>query len=233
LRRSIDQETHSNDTVNAALVLEGRVSTFESALHAYILTTNKGFLTSLEDARRRLEPAHARLLALVDDDAEERDRVADTWANVQSYLQDYANPLVTIARIDPDVARSSVAANEAKRRTDAIDAGFAGVISLERTRAAARTSSVHTDTTRAIVAAVVAGIVALGRWVARHVGERLARATAAASEIATGELTVRLAEGGATELAELARAFNGMARSLEQGRRELIAQNERLVESEQ
>ena len=44
LRHSIGEETHSNDTVNAALVLEGRVSTYESALHAYLLTTNRGLL---------------------------------------------------------------------------------------------------------------------------------------------------------------------------------------------
>jgi signal transduction histidine kinase len=239
LRHSIGEETHSNDTVNAALVLEGRVSTYESALHAYLLTTNRGFLVSLEQARRLLAPAHALLDALVAGDPEERVRVAGTWAEVQSYLRDYADPLVTIARIDPDAARSSVAASEAKRRSDAIDSGFSGVIGLERARASARSDSVRTDTTRAIVAAVAAAvlavllIVALGRWVARHVGGRLARATAAASAIATGELTVRLPEGGASELAELSRAFNGMARSLEQGRRELVAQNERLVESEQ
>ncbi|MGH3048613.1 MAG: sensor histidine kinase, partial [Gaiellaceae bacterium] len=239
LRRSIDQETHSNDTVAAALILEGKVSSFQSALHGYLLTTNRRFLTSLVEARRELAPAHRRLAALVTDDRAERTRVAGLWTEVQSYLSDYANPLITIAGIDPNAARSLVAVNEAKRRSDAIDAGFKSVTGLEQARARARHRSVRTDTTRAIVAALAAAVLAvilivgLGRWVAGHMAVRLASATAAASEIATGELTTRLAEGGAAELAELARAFNGMARSLEHGRRELLAQNARLVESEQ
>ena len=112
------------------------------------------------------------------------------------------------------------------------------MIALEQARALRRRSSVQTDTGRAIGAALAAAvvavllIVALGVWVARHVSARLARATAAASEVATGDLTARLDEQGAVELAELARAFNGMARSLEHGRRELLSQNAQLVESE-
>ena len=108
LRHSIGEEPHSNDTVNAALVLEGRVSTYESALHAYLLTTNRGFLASLEQARHQLPPAHAQLAALVAGDGEERRRVAATWAAVESYVEDYATPLVNIAQISPDAARSSV-----------------------------------------------------------------------------------------------------------------------------
>jgi signal transduction histidine kinase len=239
LRHSIDEEAHSNQTVTAALVLEGRTSTFQSALHAYLLTTNRRFLSSVESARRRLVPAHTQLETLVASDPEERARVADLWSQIDSYLVDYADPLITIAGIDANAARSSVAADEARRRTNAIQAAFNSVIGLERARAGVRHSSVRSETRQAIVAAAgataraVIAIVALGRWVGRHVATRLARASAAASEIAGGDLSTRLAEGGASELGELARAFNGMARSLEQGRRELLAQNARLQVSEQ
>jgi signal transduction histidine kinase len=239
LRKSVDQEAHSNDTVAAALTLQSKVSSFESALHGYLLTTDSRFGTSLTESRRDLAPAHARLAGLVADDRVERQRVAGLWEQVQSYLLFYADPLVRIARISPGAARSPIAVNEAKRRADTIEAEFRGLIRLEGARARGRQSSVRTGTTRAIAAAVAAAvlivllIILFGRWVARHIALRLTRATAAATEIAAGELTTRLDEGGVTELAELARAFNGMARSLEHGRRELLAQNATLQASEQ
>jgi signal transduction histidine kinase len=239
LRRSIDHEAHSKDTVTAALMLQSKVTDFESALHAYLLTTNRGFLASLEQVRHTLGPAHRQLATLVAGDRLQRQRVADVWSVVTAYLQDYATPLVTIARLDPAAVRGSVAADEAKRRSDAIASGFASVIGLEQARAASRHRAVQADTRRAIGAAIAAAVVAvllifaLGVWAARHIRVRLARASAAASEIATGELSTRLEEGGTAELDQLAKAFNGMARALELGRRELLAQNTRLQASEQ
>ncbi len=238
LRSSIDHEAHSKDTVAAALVLQNKVSDYENALRSYLLTSNGRFLTSLEEARVAIGPAHAQLASLVARDPEARGRVDTAWSGVQSYIQDYAGPLVEIAGISPGAARGFDSLTEAKRRSDEIRSSFNSVIALEQARALRRRSSVQTDTGRAIAAALAAAvvavllIVALGVWVARHVSARLARATAAASEVATGDLTARLDEQGPVELAELARAFNGMARSLEHGRRELLSQNAQLVESE-
>jgi signal transduction histidine kinase len=238
LRSSIDREARSKDTVAAALVLQGKVSDYESALRGYLLTTNGGFLTSLEQARRALGPAHGELAQLVSRDPEARRRVRIAWNQVQSYRTDYAEPLVTIAGIDPSAVTGYVARTEARRRTEDIRRAFADVIGLEQARALRRRNSVQVDTERVIAAAVTAAafavllIVALGLWLARHVSARLASASAAATELATGDLTTRLDERGATELAELARAFNGMARSLELSRHELLSQNEQLVESE-
>ena len=59
LRSSIDHEAHSKDTVAAALVLQSKVSDYESALRSYLLTSNGRFLTSLEDGARR-DRARAR-----------------------------------------------------------------------------------------------------------------------------------------------------------------------------
>jgi signal transduction histidine kinase len=239
LRSSIDQEARSKDTVAAALILQGKLSEYDGALRGYLLTRNRGFLTTLDRSRAALAPAHRDLAKLVAGDREESMRVADLWSQVQSYLQDYASPLVTIAKISPSAVHDSAAVREEKRRSDAIQNGFANVIGLEQARAERRRFSVSTDTGRTIGAAATASvfavllIIGLGVGVARHVSQRLARASAAASQIATGDLTTRLEEGGAAELAQLAQAFNVMARSLEQGRRELLAQNARLGESEQ
>jgi len=238
LRSSIDREAHSKDTVAAALILQSKVSDFESNLHAYLLTTNRHFLSSLNQSKLALAPAYRRLALLVVHDSVERGLVDGVWGQVTSYLDDYATPLIMIAGLDPATARGSVAANEAKRRADGITAGFGRVVGLEEARALSNRRTVDSDTTRAIFAGLAAALVAVllifafAIWVARHVKLRLARASAAAGEIATGQLATRLDEGGAAELAELAHAFNVMARSLEIGRRELLAQNEQLLESE-
>jgi signal transduction histidine kinase len=238
LRNSIDHEAHSKDTVAAALVFQSAVTDYESALHSYLLTTKRSFLTPLDQAQNALTPAHQDLASLVVNDREERARVDAVWSYVQSYIGDYARPLVKIAQIDPSVARGTVARNEDRYRSNQLQGAFGRVIALEQGRALIRRTSVEADTTRAIAAALAAAlvavllIVALGVWVARHVRVRLDAATTAASEIATGDLSTRLDERGARELAELGRAFNTMARSLEQSRRLLLAQNAQLGESE-
>jgi len=58
------------------------------------------------------------------------------------------------------------------------------------------------------------------------------RAAAAAADVAAGDLSVRLDEGGTAEVGALVSAFNSMTRSLELSRRELLAQNDRLREGE-
>lgn len=68
--------------------------------------------------------------------------------------------------------------------------------------------------------------VGLGLVLARHVSAPLARLSAAARQIAGGDLTGRVPEEGAAEIATLARSFNAMAAALhraEQNRRSMTA----------
>ena len=58
------------------------------------------------------------------------------------------------------------------------------------------------------------------------------RTSEAATEVAGGDLSVRVPEAGPGEVGELALAFNQMAASLERGQRELEGQNAQLRESE-
>jgi signal transduction histidine kinase len=59
------------------------------------------------------------------------------------------------------------------------------------------------------------------------------RVAGAAVDVAGGDLTIRLEEGGSAEVGALITAFNSMTRSLELGRRELLTQNEQLRVGEQ
>ena len=85
------------------------------------------------------------------------------------------------------------------------------------------------------VAALVAAaglLVGFGVFLARGVARPVRMVAAGASQVARGDLSTRLAEGGAAEIDTLTRAFNAMARSLEQGKHELETQNEELRQSQ-
>jgi signal transduction histidine kinase len=71
-----------------------------------------------------------------------------------------------------------------------------------------------------------------GLYLARSTAHPVREAATAATQLAEGDLSVRLSERGPGEVGELTAAFNHMAEELESQRRELQTQNEKLRESE-
>ena len=71
-----------------------------------------------------------------------------------------------------------------------------------------------------------------GLYLTRSTAHPVRAVATAASELAAGDLSVRLPERGPGEVGELTAAFNRMAEELERQRRELQSQNELLRESE-
>ena len=81
--------------------------------------------------------------------------------------------------------------------------------------------------------AAAAGLLALyGLFLVRGIAGPVHTVAAGASRVAAGDLSTRLPEHGAAEIHALTSAFNEMARSLEQGKRELEVENEELRQSE-
>ena len=125
------------------------------------------------------------------------------------------------------------------RRAAEIRTTSGEITRLEDRRSATRSAHVHQVTRGAII--VGAGALALsaalvllfGAWVARGVARPVRETTKAASQVAAGDFGVRLDEHAAGEVAALVSGFNSMARSLDSGRREVLAQNQQLRESEQ
>ncbi len=77
-------------------------------------------------------------------------------------------------------------------------------------------------------AAVLAGVLLLSFLLARSTTRGLARIESAARALGTGELSVRLPEGGTDEVAQVSRTFNAMAADLQSARRKLERWNEEL-----
>ena len=73
-------------------------------------------------------------------------------------------------------------------------------------------------------------VLLFGAWVARQVAAPVRRTSAAAAQVASGHLDVRVEERGAGEVGGLVSAFNSMTRALEHNQEELLEQNQLLRE---
>jgi signal transduction histidine kinase len=238
-RRSTDRESHSKDVAVAILTLEKGVADLDAGLHAYVATGGDGrFLSSWRTARTEVSSSQQRLAGLVAGDPAESLDVDVLRGSIDSYINDYSLPLIRIVRIDAGAARAPFVQLEGKRRTDEIRSRLKGLLTVEDRRAAASTRAARTETRRAVamglsaVALSGALILLFGAYLATAIARPIRRAAASASRVAAGDFSDRLPEKGPGEVGDLTRAFNHMARSLEEGRRELLAQNERLQASE-
>ncbi|HST18667.1 MAG TPA: ATP-binding protein [Gaiellaceae bacterium] len=239
LRRAEQREARAKDVTVSTLRVQTLAIEIQSSLRGYVLSRNQRFITTYHQARAQLPGALSQLDRLVVDDPIQLRRAHSAAADLNSYIKDYVDPVIVIAKISPSDARGQASGDEDKRRTQQIRATLTNVLQTENLRSQRR--AVHT---RAVArTAVIIGVVGLagsallvllfGAWVASGVAAPLRRTAAAATDVARGDLSVRLDEGGAGEVGTLVSAFNSMARSLEVSRRELLLQNERLRESEQ
>ncbi len=239
LRHSEQRESQAKDVTVSTLRVQELAAEIQSSLRGYVLSLNPRFLTLLRGQRAQLPAATRQLRTLVADDAVQRARAAAATSELTAYLRDYVDNILFIAKVSSSDARSSASGDEDRIRTDQIHQTLGLILGTENNRSQLR--AVHTrDVART---AVIIGIVGLlgsavlvllfGAWVATGVARPLRRAADAATEVARGDLSVRLDEGGAGEVGALVSAFNSMTRSLEVSRRELLLQNERLRESEQ
>ena len=69
-------------------------------------------------------------------------------------------------------------------------------------------------------------------FLVRAVARPVRNVASGATQIAAGDLSTRIPQGGPAEIRELTTAFNSMAESVQHGRRELEIQNEQLRQSE-
>jgi signal transduction histidine kinase len=231
-----EREAASKDVRTALVGLEQLVSDLETGLRGVVLTGNPRFLQPARAAGREVDGRARELERLVS--PTQRERVRELRGAINDYVGDYLLPIVDLAQENLRAVQQTLAAAEARRRTDAIRATFNALQSSEDQRAAASAASATTQSRRAIVLGI-AGLLAcallivlFGLYLARSTAHPVREAATAAARLAEGDLSVRLSERGPGEVGELTAAFNHMAEELERQRRELQTQNEKLRESE-
>jgi signal transduction histidine kinase len=122
-----------------------------------------------------------------------------------------------------------------KRRVDAIRDRFDSFVATERALVARRREDADDDAQRAVLVAgagltgSIVLILLFSGYLTRAIVLPVRRASAMASRLAGGDLSVRMPETGAAEIGALERAFNTMGSSLEESHADLTESRARVV----
>ena len=181
LEDSKQREAHSQDVVLETLAVQKLVVDLQSGVRGLVITGDERFLEPWVMAREALPTRLAALERLSVDNARQRRRARDLATEINDYIEDYTVPLVNLAREAPAAARSEVAREEGRTRTDEIDDRIDRFLKDERALAAASAASADRQSERAKRLAI-AGLAAcaalialfgvyLARWIARPVRE--------------------------------------------------------------
>lgn len=239
LRHAEARESRAKDVAAATLRLQSISADLESSLRGYAITGNKQFESRFNAADAALPSAFRSLETLVADDSQQLRRAENAQQLLTRFVSDVARPIIEIRRFSPGVARSSAADDVEKEQAAEIRNSLNTILGVEEQRSAARASNAQGLARAAIIGGSVALVLSaalvllFGAWVARQVAAPVRRTSAAAAQVAAGNLDVRVEERGAGEVGALVSAFNSMTRSLDQGQQELLEQNQLLRESEE
>jgi signal transduction histidine kinase len=238
LRESSDEQVQVNRVTAATLRLERVVDELDQSLRGFVLTRNGRIRAGWNRAKHDLGPATAAVQKLVAHQPQQAQLARRTVDRIDSFVTDWGEPLISIALEAPGAAQSPVASSETLTRIGQIRRGLALLLAREDKIAsshAARARGRAND-------AVLVGIIALGAscivlllvlgYLIRSVAHPVRDVATGATKIAGGDFSIRIPPDGPAEIRELTSAFNSMAGSVEQGRRNLERQNEQLRESE-
>ena len=238
LRSATDEQVRARRVTAATLRVEQLVGALEQTLRSFILTRNSLILQSWDRDRAQLAAATRTLQPLLAAQPSLASVAATLATETDSYITDYATPLIAIAKANPAAALSAVATSEGLLRIGQVRTNLTRLLADEDEVAARSASSARDRADEAVAvaaAALVATAVALTflyisfvRVVARPVRD----VAAAATRIAAGDLSPRIPPTGPADIRKLNIAFNAMATSLARERRRLEEQNEELRQSE-
>jgi signal transduction histidine kinase len=226
-RDAVRRATHSQDVLASANTLERLVLDAETGQRGFLITGQERFLQPWSVARRELPRASSRLVRLTAAVPAQEQRARQISGAIDSYIEQYAVPVLAMARRDLAAARAPAVLDEGKSRVDALRAQLDRFIGAERARLQAQERRANADARRAVGVATfsLAGSVVLIAVVAAYLTRAIAvpvrRAAAMAERLAGGDLAVRMPETGVGEIGTLERSFNTMGSSLEASRDEL------------
>ena len=227
LRGTTDLRRQTREALVAADTLEKQIIDLETGLRGFVITRDDSFLEPSNAARAALPASARELERLAADEPIQLARVRRIVRALNSYVRQYALPLVdAVRRTDPSV-RSVESTTAAKQRVDALRAGLNSFREAERARLSKRDSDVDQATRRSTAAAAVgvAGslllILIFAGYLTRVIVRPLRRGAVMAHRLAGGDLSARMPETEIAEIGALERSFNVMAGSLEKSRDEL------------
>jgi signal transduction histidine kinase len=238
LKSANDESARAASISAAAFSLRSQVSALDTAFHTVILNGTPKNITLWKRAQKQWRGPAAELERVAAGDSQEEQRAQSLHAKIASYISEYGDLVITIAKISPSVARSSDTASEGTLRINEITRATDDMTRLASANAAERSrdadSLAHRATEAGLLALVLTPLllIALSIWLAKSVAKPLQHTVDAATSVAAGDFEVRLNERRHDEFGDLGRAFNEMTVALARNREELVARAESLEVAE-
>jgi signal transduction histidine kinase len=233
-----EQEARSKEATAAAFALQSLVLDIERNLRGYVFSGRGEFLPTYARSVRQLPEKLDEFEATTKSEPRQGKQVQRLTAAIRLYRDEYARPVLDLAKAHDLGAAREAAKQEGSFRIDEIQGAFGTFHSTEAELTEDRKQSADAKTSHAIELGVAglaissALILLFGFYLARSIARPVREAAEGATELAGGDLSRRLSQSGPGEVGELTTAFNRMAESLQRAHRELEEQNKQLRESE-
>jgi signal transduction histidine kinase len=211
----------AEQSVAASARLERLVVDMETGVRGYLLTQNEMFLDPYRKALV-LYPAAAGALVQTATTPHTQTLAAHIQRGIDSYVNNYLNPLLALSRRSLERARSGVETGRGRERVDALRRMFRSFDTSEQRLADEHRADASSSTTtaRIITIAALAGVALLCLGIALYLQLRVIRPVDSlawsAKRVAAGDLGARvLGVRSQNELGQMSVSFNEMAEALE------------------
>jgi signal transduction histidine kinase len=227
LRESAAVANRSKAVLSSVNRLERLVTDLDTDVRGFIITGDKRLLTPLDDAQADAIKEGRTLIRLTAEDPGQARRAREIVQNTEAYVRDYSIPLLTQMRENPDSSRSLVTIAQGERRIVPLRAEFDRFMAAQGGQIGTAESRSSMDASHATIIAAVSASGALALlllfcgYLTRAILRPIRRTSTMASNLAGGDLSVRIPELSHNDVGVLERTFNAMAGSLQADRRQL------------
>lgn len=228
LHNSAGIANRSKAVLASADRLERLVTDLETDVRGFIITGDRRLLAPLDGAQDdAIEEGRNLERLTVESDPSQAGRVRQLVRDTEAYVHDYSIPLATAIRQDPASARSLATITTGEQRLQLLRAQFDRFMAAQADLVVSHENRSSRDATNAtILAAVGAGgalllLLLFSGYLTRAILRPVRRTSARASNLAGGDLSVRIPEVSHNDVGVLERTFNVMAGALQADRRQL------------
>jgi signal transduction histidine kinase len=227
----------SQEAITAGSELQKSVISLETGLRGFVANGNDRSLEPWNEALQQYPKQVEVLKRLVSDVPSQQASVSKIESEIDDYVALWGRPLLDLARDDLPSARSVIVNATGRLRIVKIRSDFAKLFAQERSVAHSREDRAEGRSSLGIGAGIgglcLVFLLAIGAalFLRRFVVRPVKAVAGASSQLAEGDMSVRVPPLSDDELGDLARAFNAMAEGLERSREEVAERTRELERS--